>query len=55
MIKADHTLPLRRIQSTNKRSALRIVRETELFGGVLSSTLSREHLFLTAEFVRGDE
>ena len=27
----------------------------ELYGGVLSSTLSREHLALTAEFLRGDE
>ena len=31
------------------------MRETELYGGVLSSTLSREHLALTAEFLRGDE
>ena len=43
------------LQSTGKRSALGTVREAELYGGVLSSTLSREHLALTAEFLRGDE
>ena len=43
------------LQSTGKRSALGTVREAELFGGVLSSSLSREHLALTAEFLRGDE
>lgn len=42
-------------QSTDKRSALRIVREAELLGGVLSSSLTKEHLLLTAEFLRGDE
>ncbi|KAF8257614.1 Metalloenzyme, LuxS/M16 peptidase-like protein [Lactarius quietus] len=42
-------------QSTGKRSALGTVREAELYGGVLSSSLSREHLALTAEFLRGDE
>jgi ubiquinol-cytochrome c reductase core subunit 2 len=31
------------------------VRESEIYGGVLSSSLSREHLALTAEFMRGDE
>jgi ubiquinol-cytochrome c reductase core subunit 2 len=44
-----------RLQSTGKRSALGTVREAELYGGVLSSSLSREHLALTAEFLRGDE
>ncbi len=43
------------LQSTGKRSALGTVREAELYGGVLSSSLSREHLALTAEFLRGDE
>ena len=43
------------LQSTAKRSALGTVRETELFGGILSATLGREHLALTAEFLRGDE
>ena len=42
-------------QNTDKRSALRLVRETELLGGVLSTTLGRENLYLTAEFVKGDE
>ncbi|KAH8114994.1 Metalloenzyme, LuxS/M16 peptidase-like protein [Phellopilus nigrolimitatus] len=42
-------------KGTSSRSALGTVRETELYGGVLSSTLSREHLALTAEFLRGDE
>lgn len=42
-------------QSTATRSALGTVRESELYGGVLSSSLSREHLSLTADFLRGDE
>ena len=43
------------LQSTGKRSALGTIREAELYGGVLSSSLYREHLALTAEFLRGDE
>ncbi|KAG6849011.1 hypothetical protein H0H93_011994 [Arthromyces matolae] len=42
-------------KSTANRSAIGTVREAELYGGVLSSSLSREHLALTAEFLRGDE
>ncbi|KAF5376695.1 hypothetical protein D9615_007864 [Tricholomella constricta] len=42
-------------KSTAKRSALGTVRESELYGGVLSASLGREHLALTAEFLRGDE
>ncbi|THU94237.1 LuxS/MPP-like metallohydrolase [Dendrothele bispora CBS 962.96] len=42
-------------KSTAKRSALGTVRESELYGGLLSANLSREHLALTAEFLRGDE
>ncbi|SCV67497.1 BQ2448_5108 [Microbotryum intermedium] len=42
-------------KATNKRSAIRLVRETEMLGGVLSSSLSREHLVLTAEFIKGNE
>ncbi|KAF8056041.1 Metalloenzyme, LuxS/M16 peptidase-like protein [Lyophyllum atratum] len=42
-------------KGTAKRSALRTVRESELLGGVLSASLTREHLALTAEFLRGDE
>ena len=49
----SHSLIL--CQSTGKRSALGTIREAELYGGVLSSSLSREHLALTAEFLRGDE
>ncbi|KAF4611816.1 hypothetical protein D9613_003945 [Agrocybe pediades] len=41
-------------KSTKTRSALGTVRESELYGGVLTSTLGREHLALTAEFLRGD-
>ncbi|KDQ56024.1 hypothetical protein JAAARDRAFT_133094 [Jaapia argillacea MUCL 33604] len=50
-----HALKNFAFKSTGKRSALGTVRESELYGGVLSSTLSREHLALTAEFLRGDE
>lgn len=42
-------------KSTAKRSALRVVRESELYGGLLSSSLTKENLLLTAEFLRGDE
>ncbi|KAJ7043506.1 Metalloenzyme, LuxS/M16 peptidase-like protein [Mycena alexandri] len=50
-----HALKNFAFKSTADRSALGTVRESELYGGVLSSTLSREHLALTAEFLRGDE
>ncbi|KAI0252304.1 Metalloenzyme, LuxS/M16 peptidase-like protein [Lactifluus subvellereus] len=50
-----HALSNFAFKSTGKRSALGTVREAELYGGVLSSSLSREHLALTAEFLRGDE
>ncbi|THH33357.1 hypothetical protein EUX98_g799 [Antrodiella citrinella] len=50
-----HALQNFAFKSTAKRSALGTVREAELYGGVLSSSLSREHLALTAEFLRGDE
>lgn len=42
-------------QSTASGSALKTVRETELYGGVLSAGLSREYLYINAEFLRGDE
>jgi len=42
-------------KATTSRSALGTVRESELYGGVLSSSLTREHLAVTAEFLRGDE
>ncbi|KAI0714216.1 LuxS/MPP-like metallohydrolase [Cerioporus squamosus] len=50
-----HALKNYAFKSTEKRSFLGTVREAELYGGVLSSSLSREHLALTAEFLRGDE
>jgi len=50
-----HALKNFAFKSTNTRSALGTVRESELYGGVLTSSLSREHLALTAEFLRGDE
>ncbi|KAK1226824.1 ubiquinol-cytochrome c reductase core subunit 1 [Marasmius sp. AFHP31] len=42
-------------KSTAKRSALGTIRESELYGGVLSANLSREYLALTADFLKGDE
>lgn len=42
-------------KSTAKRSAIGTVRESELYGGVLSASLGREYLALSAEFLRGDE
>ncbi|PVG00657.1 putative QCR2-40 kDa ubiquinol cytochrome-c reductase core protein 2 [Serendipita vermifera] len=50
-----HILKNYAFKNTSDRSALRIARETELYGGVLTSTLGREHLALTAEFLKGDE
>jgi len=52
---AAHVLKNFAFKGTSQRSALRIVRESELHGGVLSATLGREYLALTAEFLRGDE
>ncbi|KAI8448164.1 Metalloenzyme, LuxS/M16 peptidase-like protein [Phakopsora pachyrhizi] len=43
------------ISATDKRSALSVVREAELLGGVLTSSLTREHLILSAEFIKGNE
>ncbi|KAH7882078.1 Metalloenzyme, LuxS/M16 peptidase-like protein [Phlebopus sp. FC_14] len=50
-----HALKNFAFKSTAKRSTLGTVRESELYGGVLSSSLSREYLALTSEFLRGDE
>jgi ubiquinol-cytochrome c reductase core subunit 2 len=41
-------------QSTSKRSALRITRESELLGGELSSYHTRENVVLTARFLTAD-
>ncbi|KAJ1300666.1 hypothetical protein OPQ81_002314 [Rhizoctonia solani] len=52
---AAHLLKNFAFKTTSQRSALRTAREAELYGGVLSSTLTREHLAISAEFLRGDE
>lgn len=41
-------------KNTNKRSALRITRESELLGSEFSSYHSRENLVLSAKFLRDD-
>ncbi|KAJ4289610.1 ubiquinol-cytochrome c reductase core subunit 1 [Kalmusia sp. IMI 367209] len=41
-------------RSTDRRSTLRIVRESELLGAQLSSYHTREHLVLEAKFLRDD-
>lgn len=55
LIQRDLPPPPISLQATSNASSLKIVREAELYGGVLSSGLSREHLFLNAEFLRGDQ
>ncbi|GBE86851.1 Cytochrome b-c1 complex subunit 2, mitochondrial [Sparassis crispa] len=50
-----HALKGFAFKSTGQRSALGTIREAELYGGVLSTSLTREHLAVTAEFLRGDE
>ncbi|WRT66534.1 uncharacterized protein IL334_003493 [Kwoniella shivajii] len=50
-----HVLKNFAFKATANASTLRTARETELYGGVLSAALTREHLFLSAEFLRGDE
>lgn len=50
-----HVLKNFLFKSNQKRSALRLIREAEFYGGVLSTSLTKEHLLLTAEFLRGDE
>lgn len=52
---AAHALKNFAFKSTNQRSALRIVRETELNGGVLSAALTPELILLTADCLKGDE
>ncbi|ORX87166.1 hypothetical protein K493DRAFT_359948 [Basidiobolus meristosporus CBS 931.73] len=41
-------------KNTNKRSALRITREAELQGAFLTTSLGRESLVYSAEFLRED-
>ncbi|PLW49484.1 hypothetical protein PCASD_01942 [Puccinia coronata f. sp. avenae] len=50
-----HLLKNSVFKSTQKRSALSLTRETELLGGVLTSSLTREHLILSAEFLKGND
>ncbi|EEB05731.1 ubiquinol-cytochrome-c reductase complex core protein Qcr2 [Schizosaccharomyces japonicus yFS275] len=46
-----HLLEKYSYKTTEKRSALRIVRESELLGGHLESKVTREHIILTARFL----
>ncbi|KAG9308700.1 Metalloenzyme, LuxS/M16 peptidase-like protein [Chiua virens] len=50
-----HALKNFAFKSTANRSTLGTVRESDLYGGVLSTSLSREYLAFTSEFLRGDE
>ncbi|KAF5101515.1 hypothetical protein D0Z00_000790 [Geotrichum galactomycetum] len=49
-----HILEKFAFKNTSNRSALRLTRETELLGGQLSTSLSRENIVLTAKFLRED-
>lgn len=42
------------VQSTQKRSTLRITREVELLGGTVEATHNRESLILKAKFLKED-
>ncbi|KDN39952.1 putative QCR2-40 kDa ubiquinol cytochrome-c reductase core protein 2 [Tilletiaria anomala UBC 951] len=42
-------------KANHKRSALALIREAELYGGFFSSSTTKEHILLTADFLRGDE
>ncbi|KAH7104547.1 LuxS/MPP-like metallohydrolase [Auriculariales sp. MPI-PUGE-AT-0066] len=42
-------------KTNSNQSALKTIRMAELYGGILSSSLSREHISFTAEFLRGEE
>lgn len=49
-----HLLEKFAFKNTSARSALRLVRESELLGGQLSSSVGRENIVLTAKFLRED-
>ncbi|RPB15560.1 LuxS/MPP-like metallohydrolase [Morchella conica CCBAS932] len=49
-----HALEKFAFKSTTKRSSLRLQRESELLGGTLSSSLSKENIVLRANFLRDD-
>ncbi|KAG6374912.1 Metalloenzyme, LuxS/M16 peptidase-like protein [Boletus reticuloceps] len=51
----SHALKSFAFKSTAKRSTLGTVRESDLYGGVLFASMSREYLAFTSEFLRGDE
>jgi ubiquinol-cytochrome c reductase core subunit 2 len=42
------------LQNTKKRTAFRVTRETELLGGLLSSSSSRENVAVSAQCLRED-
>ncbi|CAO3677284.1 unnamed protein product [Umbelopsis vinacea] len=50
----SHFLKNYGFKNTNNRTALRIVREAEFSGAVLSSNLTRESIVYSAEFLKGD-
>lgn len=50
----SHILEKFAFKNTANRSALRLTRETELLGGQLSTSLTRDNLILTAKFLRED-
>lgn len=49
-----HILEKFAFKNTSKRSALRLVRESELLGGGFTTSISRENIVLTAVFLRED-
>ena len=49
-----HLLEKFAFKNTTQRTSFRITRETELLGGMLSASLSREHIILSAQFMRED-
>lgn len=49
-----HVLKSFAFRDTQLRSGLRLIRESELLGGGFQTKLGREHLALTAKFLRGD-
>ncbi|CAI6921604.1 ANL_collapsed_G0058510.mRNA.1.CDS.1 [Saccharomyces cerevisiae] len=49
-----HLLNRFNFQNTNTRSALKLVRESELLGGTFKSTLDREYITLKATFLKDD-
>lgn len=48
----SHLLSRFNFQNTRSRSALRLTRESELLGGVFSSTVDRDAIYLSANFLK---